>query len=131
MTGYNKCIFIGNLTSDPELRHTQSGKSVANFSIACNETWVTDGEKRDNVEYVRVVAWGKLAEICDQYLSKGRPAMVEGRMATREWEDRDGNKKFTTEIIASKVIFLGGGKGEKKEDDNRGNGPPLDDDYPF
>ena len=106
----NHCCFIGNLGADPEHRHTQSNTSVCNFRIACNEKWKNqEGEKQERTEWVRVVVWGKLADVCSEYLSKGRQVHVSGRMATREWEDRDGNKRWTTEIVASDVVFLGGG----------------------
>lgn len=107
MAGVNKCIFIGNLTSDPSVRFTKSGQAVASFSIACNETWKKDGEKQERVEFVRIVAWGKLGEICGEYLSKGKQVYIEGRLQTREWEDNDGNKRQTTEIIANNMTMLG------------------------
>jgi single-strand DNA-binding protein len=113
MAGVNKVILIGNLGRDPELRYTQGGQAVANFTLATTESWTDkSGEKAERTEWHRIVTWGKLAEMCAQYLSKGRTAYVEGRLQTREWEDRDGNKRQTTEINAQTVQFLGGPRGE-------------------
>lgn len=107
---FNQAIVVGNLTRDPELRTTPSGKTVVGFGIATNRSWKTDaGEQRDEVEYHDIVVWGKLGEICNQYLGKGRKAMVIGRLQTRNWEDKEGNKRQKTEIIASDVTFMDGG----------------------
>ena len=112
MAGINKAILIGNLGRDPELRYTQSGQAVVNFSIATTETWNDkNGERQERTEWHRIVAWGKTGELCAQYLSKGRTVYIEGRIQTREWEDREGNKRTTTEINAQNVTFLGGGGG--------------------
>jgi single-strand DNA-binding protein len=111
--GINKAILIGNLGRDPELRYTQNGQAVANFTLATNESWTDkSGERVERTEWHRVVAWGKVGELCAQYLSKGRTVYVEGRIQTREWEDKDGNKRSTTEINAQNVQFLGGMRGE-------------------
>jgi len=108
-SGLNKVLLIGRLGKDPEVRYTTTGGSVATFSIATNENWTDkNGQKQERTEWHRIVAWGKLGEICGQYLSKGREAFVEGRLQTREWTDKDGNKRYTTEIVASNVQFLGG-----------------------
>lgn len=108
-SGVNKVLLIGRLGKDPEVRYTTTGGSVATFSIATNENWTDkNGQKQERTEWHRIVAWGKLGEICGQYLSKGREAFVEGRLQTREWTDKDGNKRYTTEIVASNVQFLGG-----------------------
>lgn len=108
MAGVNRCIFVGNLTADPEVRYSGNGDAVASFTVACNETWKDkDGEKQERVEYVRVVAWKKLGEICGEYLFKGKQVYVEGRMQTREWEDKDENKRYTTEIIINNMTMLG------------------------
>lgn len=118
MASLNLCQFIGNLGSDPEVRTTSGGQSVCEFSLACNDSWTDKGgQKQERVEWVRVVAWGKLAELCGRYLRKGRPAYVAGRMATREWQDKEGNKRWTTEIVASQVQFLGSpeGRGDVRE----------------
>ena len=103
----NRVQLIGNLTRDPELRYTPSGTAVCSFSIATNRNWTTDtGEKKEEVEFHRIVAWGKLAELCSQFLTKGRKAFVEGRLATRSWTAQDGAQKQTTEIIISDMILL-------------------------
>lgn len=108
-SGVNKVILIGRLGKDPEVRYTANGGSVASFTMATNESWVDkSGQKQERVEWHRITAWGKLGEICGQYLSKGREAYVEGRLQTREWQDKDGNKRYTTEIVAANVQFLGG-----------------------
>ena len=108
MAGLNKVILIGNLGRDPELRYTASGQAVANFTLATTESIPKkDGGREDRTEWHRIVAWGKLAEICGEYLSKGRQIYVEGRIQTREWEDRDGNKRWTTEIVARNMQMLG------------------------
>lgn len=106
----NKVILVGHLGSDPEIRYTQNGGAVSSFSLATNENWVDkSGQKQERTEWHRVVVWGKLAEICGQYLKKGRQAYIEGRLQTRDWNDKDGHKRYTTEIIAQTVQFLGGG----------------------
>ncbi len=108
MAGINKAILIGNLGRDPEIRYTPSGVAVANFSVATTETWTgKDGNKETRTEWHRIVAFGKLGEICGQYLSKGKQVYIEGRIQTREWEDRDKNKRYTTEIVASQMQMLG------------------------
>ncbi len=113
MAGVNKVILVGNLGRDPELRYTQNGQAVANFTLATTENWNDkNGERTERTEWHRIVTWGKLAELCAQYLNKGRTVYVEGRLQTREWEDREGNKRQTTEINAQTVNFLGGGRGE-------------------
>lgn len=103
----NRVQLIGNLTRDPELRYTPSGTAVCTFSLATNRSWTTDtGEKKDEVEFHRVVAWNKLAELCSQFLTKGRKVFVEGRLATRSWNAQDGTQKQTTEIVISDMILL-------------------------
>ena len=110
--GINKVILIGNLGKAPEVRFTPSGQAVANFTIATNETWNDkSGQKQERTEWHRIVVWGMLAELCGQYLSKGRQCYVEGRLQTREWNDKEGKKNYTTEVVAQTVQFLGG-KGE-------------------
>lgn len=160
MAGVNKAILVGNLGRDPELRQTPSGQSVCNFTLATSETWNDrNGERVERTEWHRIVAWGKTGELCAQYLSKGRTVYVEGRIQTREWEDKEGNKRYTTEINAQNVNFIGprgsgsgsGGTGEDSSSggrtgssasyggkDHGGNDshsteptPPLDDDIPF
>lgn len=103
----NRAMIIGNLTRDPETRTTPSGQMVCNFSIATSSQWKdTQGQKQERTEYHPIVAWGKLAEICQQYLAKGRKVYVEGRLQTREWEGQDGTKKQRTEIVADNMIML-------------------------
>ena len=109
----NKVILIGNLTSDPELRSTPSGQPVCNFRMATNRVWSdkTSGQKQQEAEYHTVVAWGRLAEIASQFLTKGSLAMIEGRLRTRSWQDSSGNKRFRTEIIAQTLQL--GPRGQK------------------
>ena len=108
--GVNKVILIGNLGADPEVRFTPAGAAVANFRIATNESWVDKNQqKQERTEWHRIVVWGKLAELCGEYLKKGRPAYIEGRLQTREWTDKENKKNYTTEIVANTVQFLGGG----------------------
>jgi single-strand DNA-binding protein len=115
----NRCEFIGNVGQKPEVKFTTAGMAVANFSLACNEKWKgKDGTQQERTEWVRVVAWGKTAELVGEYLDKGKQVYVTGRMQTREWTDKEGAKRYTTEIIAESVLFLGG-KGERSAD-----GPP-------
>jgi single-strand DNA-binding protein len=106
----NKVILLGRLGQDPELKHTPSGAAVCNFSLATSESWTdkNSGQKQERTEWHRVVVWGKLAELCNQYLAKGRQAFVEGRLQTRSWEDQNGQKRYTTEINATTVQFIGG-----------------------
>ena len=108
MIGVNKVILIGNLGKDPELRYTPSGQPVATFSLATTERWNDrNGQRQDRTEWHNIVAWGKLGELVNQYLKKGRSAYIEGRITTRSWEDKDGNKRYKTEIVANQVQFLG------------------------
>jgi len=108
----NKAIVIGNLGKDPEVRFTPGGQAVANFSVATNESWKDkNGQTQERTEWHRIVVWGKLAELCGEYLKKGRSAYVEGRLQTREWNDKEGKKNYTTEIVANQVVFLGGRDG--------------------
>jgi len=138
MAGINKAILIGNLGRDPELRYTQNGQAVANFPVATTENWNDkNGQRQERTEWHRIVVWGKSAEHCAQYLSKGRSVYCEGRIQTREWEDKDGNKRWTTEINASTVQFLGSprgsgapGRDEGYESPSEPSGPPADD-VPF
>lgn len=107
MASFNKAIISGNLGKDPETRATAGGQSVCNFTIATSEQWTKDGQKQERTEWHRIVVWGKQAEHCAKYLKKGAAALVEGKIQTREWEDKNGGKKFTTEIVADRVVFLG------------------------
>lgn len=104
----NKWIGIGNLTKDPELRYTPQGTAVCNFSIACNERFKDkSGQQQEKVEYVNIVAWKQLAETCGKYLHKGKQVYIEGSLQTRKWQDRDGNDRYTTEIVANQMQMLG------------------------
>jgi single-strand DNA-binding protein len=107
MIGVNKVILIGNLGKDPELRYTPSGQPVATFSLATTERWNDrNGQRQDRTEWHNIVAWGKLGELVNQYLKKGRSAYIEGRITTRSWDDKDGNKRYKTEIVANQIQFL-------------------------
>ena len=140
-SGLNKAILIGNLGRDPEVRYTPSGVAVANFSIATSETWTNkDGEKETRTEWHRIVAFGRLGEICGEYLSKGRQIYIEGRIQTRDWEDREGIKRYTTEIVANQMLMLGtrdqaesARSGDAPSPDFSGTQDPAqdDDDIPF
>ena len=140
----NKVMLIGNLGRDPEVRYTQSGTAVANFTLATNERWTDrDGNRQERTEWHRIVVWGKQAEIASQYLRKGRQIFVEGSLQTREWTDKEGQKRYTTEIKAFNFQMLGsrdggggdGGGGGPQEpgghDDAGGGGSYQDDDIPF
>jgi single-strand DNA-binding protein len=109
MAGVNKAILLGNLGADPEIRYTPSGTAVTNFRIATSETRTNkDGQKETKTEWHKIVAFGRLAEICGEYLSKGKQVYIEGRLQTRNWDDKDGNKRQTTEIVANIMQMLGG-----------------------
>jgi single-strand DNA-binding protein len=109
MANLNKVFLIGNLTRDPELRYVPSGAAVANFGIATNRVYTTSsGEKKQEVCFVRVVAWGRMAEVCGEYLSKGRPVFIEGRLQYRSWDAPNGEKRSSLEVRAERVQFLGG-----------------------
>jgi len=100
-------MIIGNLGRDPEMRYTPSGKPVTTFSVATSRSWNTsDGEKREETEWFNVVAWSSLAEICKQYLTKGQQVYIEGRLQTRHWDDQEGNKHTSVEIVANEMIIL-------------------------
>lgn len=106
--GLNKVMLIGNLGRDPEMRYTPSGKPVTSFSLASSRSWVSsDGERREETEWFNIVAWGNLAEICNQHLSRGQQVYVEGRLQTRSWEDNNGQRHFRTEVVANEMIILG------------------------
>ncbi len=105
----NKVLLLGHLGRDPEMRYTSSGKAMATFSLATSEQWKDkDGNDQERTEWHRIVAWGRLGEVCGEYLSKGKQVFIEGRIQSRDWEDQDGNKRTTVEIIASDMIMLGG-----------------------
>jgi single-strand DNA-binding protein len=140
MAGVNKVILIGNLGADPELRYTSGGSAVTELRLATSRKWTDkSGNAQEDTQWHRVVVWGKQAENCKEYLSKGRQVYVEGRLQTRQWEDRDGNKRWTTEVVAEQVQFLGGGgrggggsQGGPPPPDDRNAPPDMgDDDIPF
>ncbi len=130
----NKAIVVGNLGRDPEVRYTQGGQAVCNFSVATNERWRDkSGNEQEQTEWHRIVTWGKLAEICGEHLSKGRMVFIEGRLQTREWTDRQGDKRYTTEIVARDVQFLDrsgrqAGPDKAPPDDDFGPPPRPDED---
>ena len=143
MSGVNKVILVGHLGRDPEVRYTKSGQAVASFSLATSEKWTdkNTSEKHEKTEWHRIVAWGKLGEICGEYLVKGKQVYIEGRLQTREWEDNDGNKRHTTEIVASNMTMLdqagsgqsgiGGSSSQGSSGSQGGNDSFDDDDIPF
>ncbi|MCY1003953.1 single-stranded DNA-binding protein [Myxococcus sp. MISCRS1] len=130
--GVNKVMLIGNLGGDPEVRFTTNGLAVANFRIATSESWTDkEGKKQERTEWHRIVVWGKLAELCGEYLKKGRKVWVEGRLQTREWTDKEDRKNYTTEVVATECTFLDGRDASpnasttrQPRDENR---PPPDD----
>jgi len=141
MAGVNKVILIGNLGANPEVKYLSSGTTVANFRMATTENRVNkSGEKTATTEWHRIVAFGRLAEICGEYLNKGKQVYIEGRLRTRSWEDKDGNRKWITEIVATQMQMLGAaptevsvsGKEIEKEIGVDQEGPPgPDDEVPF
>lgn len=121
----NKVFLMGNITRDPELRYVPSGTAVATFTIAVNRVYLTQtGEKKEETSFVRIVAWGRRAEVCAEYLSKGSPVFVEGRLRSRSWETQDGQKRNTIEVIASNVQFLRMSPKQKPEEGPRGAETP-------
>lgn len=115
--GVNKAILLGNLGKDPEVRHLDNGRAVANFSIATSESYKNrSGEKVTNTEWHNIVLWTPLAEIAEKYLKKGNQVYIEGRITTRSYDDKDGNKKYITEIVGRELTLLGGGGGRPSDD---------------
>lgn len=141
MAGINKAILVGRLGKDPEIRYTPSGTAIANFTMATSENYKDkDGQKQERTEWHRIVAFGKLAEICGEYLAKGKQVYIEGRIQTRSWDDKDGNKKYMTEIVANTMQMLGKpedtsalGGGQTTIGENTANPEPspVDEDVPF
>jgi single-strand DNA-binding protein len=135
----NKAILVGNLGRDPEVRFTPSGRAVAKFPIATTERWTDqDGNRQERTEWHNIVVWGKQAETCGQYLAKGRQVYVEGSIRTRSYDDKEGNKRYITEIIARDVRFLGGAGGGRTSAETalpvppgEDAEPPPEDDIPF
>ncbi len=108
MSGINKVILVGRLGGDPEVKSVGQGSMTARFNIATSENWTDkNGQRQERTEWHRVVVWGKLAEICGKHLSKGRQVYIEGRLQTRQWDDQQGQKRYTTEVVANTVQFLG------------------------
>ena len=129
MAGVNKAILVGRLGADPEVRYTNSGTAVANFNMATSVNFTDkNGEKTEKTEWHRIVAFGRLGEICGEYLSKGKQVYIEGRLQTREWEDRDGNKRRTTEIVAGTMQMQGAASDKVRGDVS--DAPPLVNDIP-
>lgn len=122
----NKVMLLGNLGRDPEVRYTASGRAVASFTLATTFTWRDqEGSDQEKTEWHRIVAWGRLGEICGEYLSKGQKVYIEGRIQSRDWEDQDGNKRTTVEIVANDMIMLGspGQNQERREETGRNKRP--------
>ena len=128
--GLNKVLLIGKLGRDPEMRYTPSGRPVTTFSLGASRSWNTsDGEKRTEIEWFNIVAWGNLAEICKQYLAKSRLVYVEGRLQTRHWEDTEGNRHSSVEVIANEMIML-----DERRDENSSSediAESSEDEFPF
>lgn len=125
--GLNKVMIIGNIGRDPELRYTPSGKPVTSFSLASSRSWIApDGERREETEWFNIVAWGNLAEICNQKLAKSQQVYVEGRLQTRSWEDDRGQRHFRTEIVANEMIILGPRDRNNAKHDYNEEALPLD-----
>lgn len=126
----NRIVLIGRLTKEPELSYTQSGTAVCNFTLAVNRAFVRDGEQE--ADFVPCQVWGKSAENCAKYLAKGRQAAVDGRLQIRSYEDKEGTRRWVTEVVAERVEFLGSGKSESREEDDFGTAIEFDDaDVPF
>ncbi len=135
--GLNKVMIIGHLGKDPEMRYTPSGRPVTTFTVAVSRTWNSaDGERHAETEWFNVVAWGNLAEICKQYLAKGQQVYVEGRLQTRRWDDKEGQKHTSVEIVANEMMMLG----DRRDANHAGEEQPLaaegeagtaEDEFPF
>ena len=119
MSGVNKVIVVGRLGADPEVKTISGDNTVARLSVATSESWNDrNGQKQERTEWHRVVVWGKLADLCGKYLSKGRQVYLEGRLQTRSWEDQQGQKRYTTEIVANTIQFLGGTQANASSDED-------------
>ncbi len=127
-SGINKVILVGNLGKDPDMRYTAGGDAVANLSIATSESWNDNqtGEKREKTEWHRVVFFRRIAEVCGEYLKKGSSVYIEGSLRTRDWEDDQGNKRYTTEIIGREMQMLGG----RRSEDNMDQSPQMNSSSP-
>jgi single-strand DNA-binding protein len=145
MASVNKVILVGNLGKDPEVRFTPSGRAVAKFPLATTDSWMDqESGRQERTEWHNIVVWGKQAENCGQYLAKGRQVYIEGAIRSRSYDDKEGNKRYITEVVAQRVQFLGGGGGRSSQSegggpgggpgggfDDFGGGPVPDDDIPF
>jgi single-strand DNA-binding protein len=131
--GLNKVMIIGYLGRDPELRYTPSGRPVTSFSVGTTRSWNSpNGERREETEWFNVVAWGNLAEICKQYLTRGQQVYIEGRLQTRRWEDQEGKKHSNPEVIANEMIILGDrSKPSGEGSSGTGEAPVEEDEFPF
>lgn len=127
----NKITLVGNLGADPEIRTANSGTQIANLRIATTERVKKGDTWEEATEWHRVVVFGKTAENCGRFLTKGRQVYIEGRIQTRKYQDKDGNDRYATEVVAREVKFLGGGSGERRPADSGGGGRRPDDDVPF
>ena len=124
----NKVFLMGNLTRDPELKHIPSGTAVANFSLAVNRPYKdSTGEKKEDVSFIRIVVWGRMAEVCGEYLAKGRAVLVEGRLKSRSWEATDGQKRSAMDVVATNVQFLGSRERRQDTSSPLDSGTPRDD----
>ena len=136
--GLNKVMVIGHLGKDPEMRYTPSGRPVTTFTVAVSRSWNTaDGERRSETEWFNIVAWGNLAEICKQYLHKGQQVYIEGRLQTRRWEDKEGQKHTNVEVVANEMMMLGdrrdSNKQKQESDEDEEQSEPMadEDEFPF
>ena len=128
MAGINKVILVGNLGSDPEIRTTPGGQRVANFRMATSRSWNSqDGQRQEKTEWHSIVAWGKLADICERYLTKGKQVYVEGRLETRSWQDKEGQTRYKTEVICETMQMLGraGAGGDRNGETGGYEAPPA------
>ena len=129
---YNKVTLVGRLGTDPEIKYTQSGTPVATFTLATSEAWTKDGKKQEKTEWHRIVAWERLAEVCGEYLTKGKLILIEGKLQTRSWEDKEGNKRHVTEVVAQGMKMLESAGGNNKPNKPSGDSSPIpEDDVPF
>lgn len=132
MASLNRVILLGNLGADPELSYTPSGTAKATLRLATHEHWTNkDGSKGERTEWHRLIAWGRLAEICGEYLVKGRPILIEGRLTTRSWEDKDGVTRYITEIVLSNMQMVGNNKAATETEEPEKEEPAPSEDIPF
>lgn len=133
--GLNKVMIIGHLGKDPEMRYTPSGRAVTTFNVAVSRSWnSSDGERRSETEWFKVVSWGNLAEICNKYLTKGQQVYIEGRLQTRRWEDKEGNQRKSVEVVANEMTMLGERRDKGQSTSNSFDEMPPDideDEFPF